>query len=453
MPFDVPDLVVRALCSRKIYIHCGLTGAICAQIEREIPRYEDVRCLAGLRWAAKRVGPSTQCLELFLSAWQCNKFSRADKKLRAAFGSAHLHLGQLLCLRAYVYCRDDISPECPLLWLLQCMPNLLALSMGDMPLPPPRIFSFRSLRHLQLGARSLQSTFQPAQQLPVLQTLCINGFDSELPEVDLLGCRQLSKLSMYGCNTQQLLLEPACHFSADVGILDGYPVERAWRAPFEGFLRSVRELTLFCQEPEYISEDSKGLFAALPCLAVLRVNWPEQWPEEGGDEPDRNAFVDGAQCLLTNCLASNGPPVLSVRVIIIMAASMQARIPGHLPNLEQLVILAEGRAELSFEEPEATILALKNFYAFRQPLKPDGMDAVRMSVALEGTGRALGAAWAKAAGRGFNGGSSCVYLRPEAAGILPIQNLYDQVDGLARLCRCGACFHCLSETGRLHFVG
>ena len=416
-----------------------------------MPRYEDVRCLAGLKWAAKRVGPSTQCLELFLSAWNCDEFSRADKELRASFDSAHLHLGQLLCLRAYVYCRDDTSLACPFLWLLQCTPNLLALSMGDMPLPLPKFLRFRSLRHLELGGRSLQFNFQPAQQLPVLQTLCINGYESELPEVDLLGCRQLSKLFMYGCSTQRLLLEPACHFSADVGILSDYPVERAWRAPFEGFLRSVRELSLFCQEPDYISLDNKGLLAGLPCLAVLNVNWPEEW--SGGDEPDRNAFVDGAECLLTNCLASDGPPVLSLRVIIIMAASMQARIPGHLPNLEQLVILAEGRAELSFEEPEATILALKQFYAFGQPLKPDGMDAVRMSAALEGTGRALGAAWAQTAGRGFNGGSSCVYLRPEAARELPIQDLYDHVNGLARLCRCGACFHCLSETGCLDFLG
>ena len=130
---------------------------------------------------------------------------------------------------------------------------------------------------------------------------------------------------------------------------------------------------------------------------------------------------------------------------------MQARIPGHLPNLEQLVVLAEGRAELSFEDPEATILALKEFYAFGQPLKPDGMDILRMSTALVGSDRALCGALARNAGKGFEDGSSCLYLRPTAAGALSMQQSYDLVAGHAILCRCGACFDCLSKAGHLNF--
>ena len=76
---------------------------------------------------------------------------------------------------------------------------------------------------------------------------------------------------------------------------------------------------------------------------------------------------------------------------------------------------------MSFEDPEATILALKRFHAFGQPLRSDSMDAVRMSAALAGTGRAPGAALAQTAGEGFKGGSSCVYLRPAAAEVLPKQ--------------------------------
>ena len=448
--FEVPNPSLGMLCSCKGFTSRVLTGASCAQNDEGTSWHEDGRCLAGLRWAAKRVGPSTQRLDLFSVGRECRNSSRASGDMIAAFGNAH-HLGQLLCLQAILYRHDEGFGEGFLLWLLHRVPNLLALQIAHVPWPPPIAFSFQSLRHLQLGLRHLQLTFQPAQQLPVLQTLCIRGYDSELPEVDLLGYRQLSKLMMDGCSTRRLRLEPFCHFSADVGIISNYSGERVWRAPFEGFLRLVPELSVFCQEPEYISLDSKGLFAGLPCLAVLNVHWPEEW--SGGDEPDRDAFVDGAACLLTNCLASNGPPVLSLRVITITAICMQARIPGHLPNLEQLVILAEGRAELSFEEPEATILALKQFYVFGQLLKPDEMYAERMSVALAGTGRALGAALAQTAGRGFSGSSSCVYLRPAAAEALPIQYLYDHVAGLARLCRCGACFGCLSEAGRLDFLG
>ena len=113
--------------------------------------------------------------------------------------------------------------------------------------------------------------------------------------------------------------------------------------------------------------------------------------------------------------------------------------------------MADGRAELSFEDPEATVLTLKKFYAFGQPIKPDGMDILRMSTALAGTGRTLGAAMAQAAGMGFEAGSSCVYLRPAVAEALPIQRLYDLVAGLAQGCRCEACFDCLSKAGRLDF--
>ena len=387
----------------------------------------------------------------------------AENEMIAAFCSAQ-PLGQLLYLHAEMYSYHGRIAQCFLVWLLKCVPNLLALNLGNMQCPPASL-SFQSLRHLQVGGENLPRTFQPARQLPVLQTLCISGLHPELQlqEVNLLGCQQLSKLVMKGFGTQHLLLEPACQCGAD---LDGLSeecdlpridLEMIWRASFESYLCSVCELSVCChvlppEDPFYTCPDRKGIFAGLPRLAVLKVDWPA-WVDLEMDEyePKRDMFEFGAERLLTDCLASDGPPVLSLRVIIITAVSMQARIPGHLPNLEQLVILADGCAELSFANPEATILALKKFHAFGQPLKPDGLDAVRMSLVLAGTGRALGAAVAQTAGMGFEAGSSCVYLRPAAAEALPIQRLYDLVAGLAQGCKCGACFDCLSKAGRLDF--
>ena len=374
----------------------------------------------------------------------------------AAFCSAQ-QLGQLLCLHADIFSYDNKVAQSFLVWLLKCAPNLVALDLlalnphlGTSPCPPPSLLSLKSLRHLQLGGENLLCITQSALQLPVLQTLCIHGCykHSELHEVNLLGCSQLSLLVMKGCNAQRVLLNPTCHFSADLGMVSNI-FERVWWASSQPFVCSVHELSLDCQDAEYTSIDNRGLFAGLPRLAVLKVAWPERrW---GWQEPKRDKFKAGAECLLTNCLKSDGPPVLSLRVIIITAISVQARIPGHLPNLEQLVILSEGRAELSFEDPEATILALKKFHAFGQPLKPDGMDILRMSTALAGTNRALGGASAQKPGKGFRGGSSCLYLRPAAAEALPMQRLYDLVAGLAILCRCGACFDCLSRAGHLDF--
>ena len=444
--FKVPKLPVRTLYCKGSF-GSGLTGTLCAQIKKCL--YGNTRCLAGLRWAAKRMGPSTHRLDVCLLPYE----SKADEELIAAFGSVQ-HLGQVLCLQADLSSCDGNFAQNFLVWLLKSVPNLVALNMGSTLCPPSNTFSFTSLRHLQLMGDRLQCTFQPAQQLPVLQTLCISGLVSELHEVNLLGCRQLSKLAMDACSTERLLLEPAaaCHFSAD--LLEYSRVEeRVWRAPFEVFQRSVCELNLCCSEgcmnSIYLNSDGKGVFTGLPRLTVLKVAWPEELDES--DEPHKTWFVRGAEGLLTNCLASDGPPVLSLRVIIITAFAMQARIPGNLPNLEQLVIFSEGHAELSFEDPVGTILALKRFYAFGQPLEPNGMDLVRMMSALASTGRALGAAVAQTAGMGFDGGSSCVYLRPAAAEALPMQRLYDLVAGLAQGCRCGACFDCLSKAGRLDF--
>ena len=417
------------------------------QIKKESSWIESERFFAGLRWAAKRVGTCTYWLDLFLSVPDCIKSDRADKEMMAAFGSPQ-HLGQLLCLQAEIWADDN---EAFLMWLLRSVPNLVALNMGQAPCPFLRLLSFQFLRHLRVIADSLPCTFQPAEQLPVLQTLCLHRSNSKLQEVNLMGCRQLSKLVMKECSAQRVLLNPACHFSADLGSFLSDSFERVWWAPYKAFLWPVHSLSLCCQEPYYACTDNKGLFARLPCLAALQVAWPKEGKWWVGDGYKRHKFVAGAECLLTNVLASDGPPLLNLRTIIITAISMQACIPGNLPSLEELVILAEGRAELSFEDPVATILALKKFYAFGQPLKPDGLDIARMSIALAGTGQALGAAVAQTAGKGFDGSSSCVYLRPAAAEALPMQRLYDLVAGLTQGCRCGACFDCLSKAGRLDF--
>ena len=367
-----------------------------------------------------------------------------------AFGSTQ-QLGQLLCLQVAIYGSDDKFAQGFLDWLLLSATNLVALHIGHLPGRFPSFLIFQSLRHLQLEADTFPDKFKPEQQLPVLQTLCISGYACKVHEMNLLGCRQLSRLVMKGCSAQQVLLNPACHFSAELGALSDR-FERVWWAPYKPFLSAVRNLSLCCQEPYYTSTtDNKGLFASLSSLAVLKVAWPKEGKWWVGDGYKRDKFVAGSECLLTNGLASAGPPVLNLRIIIITAISMQACIPGHLPNLEQLIILAEGRAELSFEAPEATILALNKFHAFGQPLKPDGLDIARMSIALASTGRALGAAVAQTAGKGFDDSGSCVYLKSTAAEVLPIQHLHDLVAGLASLCRCGCCFDCLSKAGRLDF--
>ena len=83
--------------------------------------------------------------------------------------------------------------------------------------------------------------------------------------------------------------------------------------------------------------------------------------------------------LLKNSMPIDGSPLLNLKVLIIMAkGSMKVCIPAKLPHLEELVIMACGQSELSFEEPIATLSGLKTFYALGRRVAPNGLDMIRI---------------------------------------------------------------------------
>ena len=167
---------------------------------------------------------------------------------------------------------DSKVAQCFLVWLLKCAPNLVALNLlalnphlGTMLCPPPCLFGLKSLRHLQLGRENLPCIIQSALQLPVLQTLCIHGYHTELHEVDLLGCPQLSLLVMEGCTAQRVLLNPACHFSVDLGMFRDI-FEKVWWASLEPFLCSIHELSLDLPRDRLYVHRQQGHFCRLASL-------------------------------------------------------------------------------------------------------------------------------------------------------------------------------------------
>ena len=78
-----------------------MSDALCAQFINEELCGERKRFLAGLSWAAKRVGPCTHSLDLFLTAPKSRDIRirsfMAEDEMIVAFYSAQ-QLEQLLCL-------------------------------------------------------------------------------------------------------------------------------------------------------------------------------------------------------------------------------------------------------------------------------------------------------------------------------------------------------------------
>ena len=81
------------------------------------------------------MGPSTHRLDLLLSAPRRDASPMAEDDMIAAFCSAQ-QLGQLLCLHADIFSYDSKVAQSFLVWLLKCAPNLVALDLMALNVPP-----------------------------------------------------------------------------------------------------------------------------------------------------------------------------------------------------------------------------------------------------------------------------------------------------------------------------
>ena len=121
---------------------------------------------------------------------------------------------------------------------------------------------------------------------------------------------------------------------------------------------------------------------------------------------------------------------------------MDSCITSGLPELEEPVLYARGDAKVSFEDPSATFASLKTLYILGQPLTATMKPKVVRQLAdrMARRGLLLSTATAIEAGEGFRRGTSCMYLRPDTTSELFLEELCPRVSGLARQCRCKACF-------------
>ena len=407
-------------------------------------------CLKALEWAAKRMAMTTSLGMVLLPSGPILPNGAGNPLLNAFSGLACLRALRLFVYRASldghgVY--EEFSD-----WILEHAVSLEAcdLSTGHSPRLAAGTMMSQHLKHLDISAASFKGgKCQAAKQLPVLETLCINGHGDgrELGVLDLSECLHLRELAMKGVIVHQLLMNRGCVLSYNpAGLLRslGNPLS----GPVGGLLASAGRVALNTEDDlSLLLGGPHGIFGSLSCTQELRLFWPG-WRIQSGVHPD-----PVWKLLLTTCMPRYEKPFCSLRSLVIRASDMMGHIPGpgKLPHLEELVIRGH-TLQLSFEDPDGTFSALRTFYASGHSVELEGLDTVRSALGvLTGRGMALSEVSVSEAGMHPQKGSHCVYLHPINGHQWSMRECLAIVERLTR-CRCGTCFPCLGAAGRIDLL-
>ena len=252
---------------------------------------------------------------------------------------------------------------------------------------------------------------------------------------------------------------PACSFRCHPrSLCDDF--QALWSSPMGSHLGRADQIRLHCREDFVRLESSHGLFESLSCMELLTLSWPiALQPEAEGQDDDywriEDGFSEGAESLLLRCMPSNGLPVQHLECVVISGHNIRCVIPAKLPDLEELVISAEGQLQLFFEDVEATAAGLNKFHVFGQPLLTNGMDTVKVSHVLAGRGLILDAAsasedWKYIPAYLFDvkKGSTCTYMRSVVTESLSMHEAFSLIQTFISECRCECCELCLERSGR-----
>ena len=394
------------------------------------------KIVSSLYWVAARTGPATTNLTLEISTCKPMPGSRYDNPLIKAF-SKRQPLKNLRCLTIRLDDSNDGGQALEVFseWLLQELqesPRLESLNLCQDSYFSIAAINLDHLKHLELQAFRHVNVAHFAAQLPVLQTLCIDGFHehTDVGEIDLADCCHLRQLALKYTLMRRLIRRLSCQLSSylDFSYCNFATI---WNSNTKAILRSAEHIGLHCND-SFPPQNACGIFAFLPGMQALTMSGRVM----------RDVF------LLARCMPVGGLPVGNLRVLTMHADSMRCWIPAGFPNLEELVIIARQDLLVAFDDQEATFSTLKMFYAFGEPLRTHEYDLlVRTLPSLMRRGLCMEAEEAVLGSKAYSSRSKCLYLKPLKAEQLSIGALHKRASQLARQCRCGACFPCLRAAG------
>ena len=405
----------------------------------------DQRIIAGLDWVAAHMGPATTKMTLDLMICEQGRPKTCDNHLIAAISKGK-PLNNLRCLTLQLSHSNKGNPstyveervlEHFLWWMLANAPALEALSLRQ---DEVSCFSFLDvsldrLKHLELHAietLQLDGNCQTKTELPVLETLCIDGPNSryqEVEEIDMARCGCLRQLALKNIRLPRVIRRSSCQPSCHLDILC------CNNASTKSMLKSAQQVEL-CSKNSYsgsapsLAQGVRGMSASLPCVRVLKVSG--------------EALKDTS--LLARCMPVSRLPVQSLRVLVLHADTIKCRIPVGFPNLKELIVKAKHELVLDFEDPGTSFCTLQTFYAFGAPLINKAHALLDALVCpLRERGLCIEAVTAVYLGPNYSFGD--LYLRPVNGEMLSIGALYGVASQLAGQCRCGARFTCLRAAG------
>lgn len=288
--------------------------------------------------------------------------------------------------------------------------------------------------------RTFLSAVQAPRLLPLLETLRLEGYvEGTLDRLDLSACGHLRGLALVDLKVDQLGMPPACNFSFSLLVMGSKLTESMVIDMSAVFGLAGHSGLRLRDDPIEATQHFFHWLGHCRDLKIVRSYIFDDFEDERGQDPQMEDH-GGPVSWLVNALPASGQPLRNLRSIIMEADSINGTFPAKLPNLELLAIMSRGLLELEFEDPLATVSALRSFYALGQPLIVDAVDMLRMSSSLIRRGLILDAASA-----GFP--HSCIYLRGINAVQLSVDELCDLVWNLVFYCTCGACFECLYKAG------
>ena len=407
--------------------------------------------LDAIRWAGMRISPVTRSLEIKTSLL----YKRSDGCLPLVCALRLLlpDKDDLSSLRSFSFDLEGESPsqaDAPAIaafqaWVLEQASHIEALRI---PCKEPRYTAWavrlKHIKHLEMDADVFaEGVSKAAKQHLFLETLHLHVSSEGNGKINVLECEHLRHMVLKSrCGKiRSVLHEPKCRLGIHVDV-GGYTSlkPQGWAAlqqSVEGANEFVYSLENYLPygAPPIPWKDLRG---HLTSVETLTLGWPVhrnvcEWKSNKG-------FADPeAEHMVKCCMPVTGKPMAALKVLIIRAeGDMKCCIPSGLLNLEELVLFAEGAAEVSFEDPKLTIFALKAFYIYGEPLRMHRKDEL---IILNVTAsRDLQVSYVSARPECTG---SCMYLRPITAPELPFQELHDTVRKLARQCRCKACFDCL----------
>ncbi len=368
---------------------------------------------------------------------------------------AMAHWKHLRCFNMYV--EDPEAPPNPsfidelMSWIFQRAPALTAVRVLQ-----DRVWldslTLANLRHLEISALGMFSAgFEPARQMPMLETLCLGshaypGTIVDVQELNLAVCLRLTHLALSRLNVAKLTKPSTCSLS--IKFCNAGSFEEVCQGPTRKYLGCAEHIHLAGDSilRSFCSKDAAcGTFANVRCLSIegLSVVW-----KHPPDHSNASHHEVGDFCM-TRSMPAGAHLLRNVKVLDITAGIIKGTIPGYiLPNLEQLYVTSYIELELSFEDPALTATKLTRLLLMGHPLIPDQASFHKLSRSLHQRGLTIGTF---STPKGWRGKASGVYLRRSKGADMSNGELFKRaarfLEELFTPCRCRACFECLERSG------